>query len=74
MKKCLFLMLAATSVLIADAEGDAQAEQRRLEAQRVEENIQRQKDEDARIERKREDDARYQRKLDDEAWDRQHGR
>lgn len=74
MKQFLFLMLAATAVLSADAEGDAQAEQRRIDQQRIEDKIQRQKDEDARIEQRRQENARIQRKLDDEAWDRQHGR
>lgn len=47
---------------------------KRLENERIEQNVIDQKIENERLERKRQDDIRLQKKLDDERWDRAHGR
>lgn len=74
MKKLLLGFLLMGGTICADEQQDQAAEQKRLDQQRIEDNIWRQKQEDQRIEQQRVDDERYRRKLDDEAWDRQHGR
>lgn len=60
----LFILSTSLS-LHADAQGDAAAEQRRLDSQRQEQNIQDNKLEDQRIEDRRQEQQIQDRKLDD---------
>lgn len=70
MKKLILTTILFAAGLCADEQQDREAEQKRLDQQRIEDKIWRQKLEDERIERQRVDDERYRRKRDDEEWER----